>query len=52
MPDTARPVNGHPPGSSQGTPDSPWFWCHLSSNDTSTAIPHIGTAHRLPDPHL
>src|ERR1035437_9002121 len=25
MPDTARPVNGHPPGSSQGTPDSPWF---------------------------
>src|SRR5450759_530383 len=25
MPDTARPVNGHPPGSSQGTPDPPWF---------------------------
>jgi hypothetical protein len=25
MPDTARPVNGHPPGSSQGSPDSPWF---------------------------
>src|SRR5674476_1401277 len=25
MPDTARPVGGHPPGSSQGTPDPPWF---------------------------
>src|SRR5664279_4114267 len=23
-----------------------------SSNDTSTAIPNIRTAHRLPDPHL
>jgi hypothetical protein len=24
----------------------------ITSNDTSTAIPNIGTAHRLPDPHL
>jgi hypothetical protein len=41
-----------PPGSSRADLLHPGFDATLLSNDTSTAIPTMGTAHRLSGPHL
>jgi hypothetical protein len=41
-----------PPGSSRAFLLRPGFDATYLSNDTSTAIPNKGTAHRLSDPHL
>src|SRR5674476_407467 len=37
MPDTVRPVNGHPPDSSRAK-RTPRFRCHILAFDTSSAI--------------
>ena len=48
MPDTAWPINGHPPGSSR---DSRYIPVSMSSLFLSTRHQRIACA-RLPDPHL
>ena len=53
VPDTARPISGHPPGSSRDTPHRPGF--DVTSILLTTLRQRSQTsrlAHRLPDPHL
>ena len=47
MPDTAWPINGHPPDSSRAVLSRPGFDVTLVSNDTSTAI-HLRSSSRPP----
>src|ERR1035437_2837176 len=47
MPDTVRPVNGHPPVSSQGQADAP-----VSMSYGISTLQQRFTCVRLPDPHL